>query len=644
MKPKDAFGVSAYQRTKVDLHAFNLLRKIGSDRSAAGIHIDLGCTCIPFAGRFESELGSEYVGVASIDQDVTHLTAQGLEIHQWAFGSEQEVYSALLSVADKRAVVSFSVLGLLAQLSDIEGALRALNRMAREHAAFVVLSVPNVTQVEIGFKLAFGRWDDTAADLLETKQIRLFDQDRLDRVLRQAGLYTIDTDDVFCIEVDPNASSDHPALARGSQLHAYLGGLRHEASDTGTIKHFVRLCVAGAPTAKSERLCPPVLRPFLSVIVRTQGRRQHTLIEALTALSAQTDTDFEVIIVGHRLSADGLKSVEGACGDTPYWLREKCRVLCVEDGGRARPLNAGFEAAQGRYIAILDDDDIPFGHWVETFRSLDKASPGRMLRAVSVRQDVCNVSIGGNTGLRATGRPIADYAAQFDYLDHLRTNASPNVSIAFPRGPFHDLGMRFDETLTTTEDWDYIMRVAAVVGAASSPKIIAVYRWWENEESSRTLHSDEVWKRNYQRILTKMDRSPVLLPPGSTARLRDLLDSFDRASAPPPPPPPLPPELPAVVRDERLSSLQEITTILNSTSWRATGLVRYFARLVGRPPTSFDDIWYRNKVELDYLARELRQSRSWRLTAPLRRARPHVFPSRRGHVDVVESDPRPAED
>ena len=37
-------------------------------------------------------------------------------------------------------------------------------------------------------------------------------------------------------------------------------------------------------------------RPFLSIITRTQGRRPHTLTEVLVCLTAQTDTDFELLL------------------------------------------------------------------------------------------------------------------------------------------------------------------------------------------------------------------------------------------------------------------------------------------------------------------------------------------------------------
>ncbi len=65
-------------------------------------------------------------------------------------------------------------------------------------------------------------------------------------------------------------------------------------------------------------------------------------------------------------------------------------------------------------------------------------------------------------------------------------NYTPFMSIAFPRGAVHDLGLRFDETLDTTEDWDFIVRCAAALGVESIREPTCVYRWWVHTGSSRS--------------------------------------------------------------------------------------------------------------------------------------------------------------
>ena len=41
--------------------------------------------------------------------------------------------------------------------------------------------------------------------------------------------------------------------------------------------------------------------PFLSVVMRTQGRRPFSLEESLTGLLAQTVDDFEILVMAHNV-------------------------------------------------------------------------------------------------------------------------------------------------------------------------------------------------------------------------------------------------------------------------------------------------------------------------------------------------------
>ena len=47
-----------------------------------------------------------------------------------------------------------------------------------------------------------------------------------------------------------------------------------------------------------------IARPFLTVLVRTQGKRIEPLRDALLCLAAQSDQDFEVIVLDHDSEPD----------------------------------------------------------------------------------------------------------------------------------------------------------------------------------------------------------------------------------------------------------------------------------------------------------------------------------------------------
>jgi hypothetical protein len=191
--------------------------------------------------------------------------------------------------------------------------------------------------------------------------------------------------------------------------------------------------------------------------------------------------------------------------------------------------------------------------------------------------------------------------------------------------------------LTTTEDWDYIMRVASLVGVASSEKITSIYRWWQRDESSRTVHSQEEWLRNHHRIQQKMDGALILYPSGTAARIRFLLDEYDRmttalrehginnpaagdsleASLVRS----LAPGSSLEIETERMERLQRVDDLLNSTSWRVTSPIRMLGRMMGKSDLNRGMLPYLSSRELAMLLERLHASTSWRVSGPLRRMR-----------------------
>lgn len=270
---------------------------------------------------------------------------------------------------------------------------------------------------------------------------------------------------------------------------------------------------------------------FLSVITRTQGRRPRLLAQTLGGLGDQTDRDFEVILVRHRTDASQTKAVRDVVDTLPSWLRERVRILDVERPGRSAPLNDGFEAASGRYAAILDDDDLALPRWVSTFHDLESANPGQVLRSVAVRQPVRVKS--GPDGPEAVAAAPADrlWPTTFQFVDHLLINHTPPVALAYPLTVFRADGERFDESLETTEDWDFLMRAASLVGVASSSEETCIYRWWVEAEGSRAEHTEAEWTRNEAVVRAKMDARQINLPPGSATRILELITSRDEQIA-----------------------------------------------------------------------------------------------------------------
>jgi hypothetical protein len=270
------------------------------------------------------------------------------------------------------------------------------------------------------------------------------------------------------------------------------------------------------PIPEAPELAGPA--PFLSVLVRTQGRRPDALADVLLCLLAQTCEDFELLLLAHDARTEVLADLGNQIDSMPEGFRSRVRVMPVSGGGRSRPLTIGTQAARGSYVAVLDDDDLVMSHWVETFTIGAEIAPGQVVRGIAVEQDVEHV--GADPGHRAASWPRARWDPVFSLLSHIVDNHSPIHSYAYPREIFTDLGLRFDESLPVLEDWDLLVRAASLVGVHDTGQVTAVYRRWPEAASSFAELPEVLWPKTAWRIVDGWDRAPLLLPAGSALRLR----------------------------------------------------------------------------------------------------------------------------
>jgi glycosyltransferase involved in cell wall biosynthesis len=432
------------------------------------------------------------------------------------------VSKALGSFLVVQSVGSVTILEGLEDDPDASISLALLAEFAQRNIPVVVCAA-NICRFDYGLKIALG----CLSSVPQTFRRNNFDFATLRSALKGAGLHVSCVNDVRGIPTDPADLADQVTLSDATSVGRLFRNVIDQANPHGHTTHFVWLCQASSLDEVSSE--PVTERPFISIVVRTQGTRPHTFTETLLSLNGQSNTDFEVLVMGHKLSEEARVETNQIIAEFPEWFRNKLRVIEINEGGRTLPLNEGFRLARGMYVCFLDDDDIVFSNYVDTFQRLSLRAPGCVLRSLSVTQDSDNVEVRGQAGLAAHGPFERRYMPTFDLFVHLRLNQSPFMTLAFPRGAYHLLNYRFDETLMTTEDWDFLMRVAAILGVADSSTITAVYRWWITSESSRTMHTQAEWDANRYRVYSKLDNAVVLFPPRTTERIRYLLNAYDES-------------------------------------------------------------------------------------------------------------------
>jgi glycosyltransferase involved in cell wall biosynthesis len=99
-----------------------------------------------------------------------------------------------------------------------------------------------------------------------------------------------------------------------------------------------------------------VSKPAFSVVVPAFNAEE-TLAETIGSVLAQTESDFELLIVDDG-STDGTLELAHSLATDP-----RVRVIHQQNKGLAGARNAGIAAASGRYVAFLDSDDL----WMPEF-------------------------------------------------------------------------------------------------------------------------------------------------------------------------------------------------------------------------------------------------------------------------------------
>ena len=251
--------------------------------------------------------------------------------------------------------------------------------------------------------------------------------------------------------------------------------------------------------------------PFLSVLMRTQGKRDEMLKEALLSLEAQSDRDFEVILVIHRATdADKNRTLALLDSLSPLF-KSQLTYRFLDTGTRSAPLNLALSVARGRYIAMLDDDDVVFENWVENFRKSAEAHDGMAIRCYGMTQFwTADTASDGHVSLQSAFAPQPTYCEPFDLQKHFTENYTPISCVALPRACHSVFGISFDETLTTAEDWDFLMRCVLICGVHDTKEITFLYRLWQNAESSHTLHQEKEWLANRAYIMNKLNQIPYI--------------------------------------------------------------------------------------------------------------------------------------
>jgi glycosyltransferase involved in cell wall biosynthesis len=487
---------------------------VGVHRASGGkVVVDIGCGFGAIAEPIR-DLGLEYIGLDQDSRSVQDLVDRGFEAKAENLSDPTLVVPLIESVLDGRPLAAITAIDFLEHITTGPALLELTHTFSMFNGGPpLVISVPNATHFDVAAKMLIGRFDYTLAGLLDETHVAFYSPAHLDRVMASSGWIEVGRNDFELRRSDQNFPDNVPVLTRGTPIHRLLFQTRDQAAEGAIVNQFVR---AYSPTDQIMEVAEDTeTDPFLSVLVRTQGRRRSTLVETLLSLAAQTSQDFEVVILAHDVMEAELAELSLLVESFDTEFSQKVRIVRVEGGGRARPLNVGVQRARGAYLAVLDDDDIAFAHWVEEFQRSASANPGSAIRTLVAEQPIEATSWGGTAGYATIGSTSIPFPTEFDLWTHLFENYSPFCGYAIPRTCFTDMGVRFDETLAVVEDWDVILETALLCGVTNNPDVTSLYRRWQSTHSSFAIHSKDEWHRARDKVLARFDQRTLPMPPGT---------------------------------------------------------------------------------------------------------------------------------
>jgi O-antigen biosynthesis protein len=203
---------------------------------------------------------------------------------------------------------------------------------------------------------------------------------------------------------------------------------------------------------------------LVSVLIRSVDREH--LQEALDSVALQTYPNIEVVVVA---ATPGHRTLPQRCGPFPLRLVPTDSPL-----PRSKAANRALDEAHGEWLLFLDDDD-----WL---------MPDHISRLAEVlrKQPKALATYTGVSLVNDTGQPRGQvFDVPFDAVRQLAGNLTPIHAVLFSRQVLAG-GLRFDEALDRYEDWDFWLQLGRMTPFVHLPGVSAAYRIHE----SSGVHTD----------------------------------------------------------------------------------------------------------------------------------------------------------
>lgn len=213
--------------------------------------------------------------------------------------------------------------------------------------------------------------------------------------------------------------------------------------------------------------------PLISCIVPTYNREKK-LKDAVDCILNQTYRPLELIIVDDASSKDYVPSVIENISNENVDTQV---IIHDQNKGASAARNSGIRAANGRYVAFLDDDDQWLMHKIE--------KQVMMLEQSNSSLSYCWVRrVGGDGSIRAEHTPKSEGKVTNDLF---LGNSTGTTSTLVVTKDLCNLIGGFDQSLPRWNDWDFVLRASRHTSFILVPEILVHQYNWEGNQLSDDL-------------------------------------------------------------------------------------------------------------------------------------------------------------
>jgi glycosyltransferase involved in cell wall biosynthesis len=249
------------------------------------------------------------------------------------------------------------------------------------------------------------------------------------------------------------------------------------------------------------------MQPRVSIVMPCYNGAAH-LARSVGSVLAQTMPDWELLLIDDGSTDDSRKlAADMARSDG------RIHAISQANAGAVAARNRGLAEATGQYIAFLDADDTWHPEFLQVMLGALDDRPGFDIAYCGWQ----NIGLGGG---RDHPYLPPDYEVKGKLECLVRSCPWPIHGVLLRRSLFEN-GVRFDQTLATSEDYDLWLRLGTKHRILRVPRVLAFYH--HHDTVSRLTADKSQVALNHLAVQQKFLRSnPVVAAELGRRRMREL--------------------------------------------------------------------------------------------------------------------------